>query len=59
MSNTVQKFFFDENFAEKEIKTTEITESIKNIVEIYHILSIEERIQCKKIIRELDIFLAQ
>ena len=58
MSSTPQKFYLDqESFGEKEIKTEEIySQDVINIRELFRLLSFEDKVITKRLLREENIF---
>ena len=56
MSDSV-KYYFEENFGEKENKTEEkYSQDVINIKELFRLLSVEDKILVKRIIAEEKIF---
>ena len=57
MSDSVQRFYLDqESFGEKEIKTEEYSQDVINIRELFRLLSFEDKVIAKRLIREEKIF---
>jgi len=54
MSDSVQRFYSDESFGEKEIKNN--SKEVQNILDIFRLLSVEDKISVKRLIREEEIF---
>ena len=57
------KYWEESNFPTQSLKTSsaekskkELTENVKNILDLYNLLSIEEKIEVKKLIREQKVF---
>ena len=57
MSDSVQKFYLDqESFGEKEKTEEKYSQDVINIRELFRLLSVEDRILVKHLIREESIF---
>ncbi len=52
--NSNQKFYMDDSFGEKE--TTETSKNIQTIIELYQLLSVEDKVQCKRLINQEKLF---
>lgn len=56
MSSSPQKFYLDDSFGEKEIKTEEYSQDVINIRELFRLLSFEDKVITKRLIKEESIF---
>ena len=57
------KYWEESNFPAQSLKTSsaeqnkkELTENVKNILDLYSLLSVEEKTEVKKLIREQKVF---
>ena len=48
--------FWEEQIFSAEKSKKEITENVKNILELYNLLSLEEKVEVKRLIREQKLF---
>ena len=48
--------FWEEQVFSAEKSKKKITENVKNILELYNLLSLEEKIEVKRLIREQKLF---
>lgn len=57
MSSSPQKFYLDDSFGEKEHKTEETySQDVINIRELFRLLSFEDKVITKRLLREEEIF---
>jgi len=57
MSDSVQKFYLDDSFGEKERKTEEkYSQDVINIRELFRLLSYNDKALVKRLIQEESIF---
>lgn len=57
MSSSPQKFYLDDSFGEKENKTEETySQDVINIRELFRLLSFEDKVITKRLLREEKIF---
>ncbi len=50
MSDSVQKFYLDDSFQEENNQT--VSNDVLNIIDLFRLLSAEEKIKVKQLIRE-------
>lgn len=57
MSDTITRYYLDDSFGEKEIKTEETySQDVINIRELFRLLSFEDKVITKRLLREEEIF---
>jgi hypothetical protein len=57
MSDTITRYYLDDSFGEKEIKTEETySQDVINIRELFRLLSFEDKIIAKRLIQQEKIF---
>ena len=56
MTDTIRYYLDQESFGEKEIKTEEYSQDVINIRELFRLLSFEDKVIVKRLIREEKIF---
>lgn len=57
MSDTITRYYLDDSFGEKENKTEETySQDVINIRELFRLLSFEDKVITKRLLREEEIF---
>lgn len=56
MSSTVQRFFFDDSFGEREYKEETIDKDVENILELFCLLSVEDKVKVKQLLKTEKLF---
>jgi hypothetical protein len=57
MSDTITRYYLDDSFGEKGIKTEETySQDVINIRELFRLLSFEDKVITKRLIKEESIF---
>lgn len=56
MSDSVQKYFLDNSYLEVPKDKEELSKDVVNIIELFRLLSTEDKATVKRIIREENIF---
>jgi hypothetical protein len=56
MSSTIQIFFLDDSFGEREHKEEIIDKDVENIVELFRLLSPENKVKVKQLLKSEKIF---
>lgn len=55
--NTEQKYFWDESYLEKvEKEEEELSEDVVHILRMFDVLSIEDKVKIKKLIKNRDLW---
>ena len=56
MSSTPQKFYLDQDFGTEKDKTETFGKNVQEIIDLVSFLSPLEKVQIKKLLKNLDIF---
>ena len=56
MSDSVQKYFLDNSYLEVPKDKEELSEDVVNIIQLFRLLSAEQKVKVKQILRDENIF---
>ena len=56
MSDAVQKYFLDNSYLEVPKEKEELSEDVVNIIQLFRLLSAEQKVKVKQILRDENIF---
>ena len=56
MGDSVQKYYMDNSYLEVPKEKEELSEDIVNIIQLFRLLSAENKVKVKQILREENIF---
>lgn len=56
MSSTVQRFFLDDSFGEREHKEEVIDKDVEGVIELFRLLSPENKVKVKQLLKFEKIF---
>ena len=56
MSSTVQRYFLDDSFGEREHKEEVLDKDVENILELVRLLSPENKVKVKQLLKSEEIF---
>lgn len=56
MSSSVQKFYLDQEWFEQPKETEPLSKGVENILELFELLSVEDKVTVKKLLKNKNVF---